>query len=546
MFKLKKIMKKIITSIFIVCSLSLFAQNVNIPDANFKEALTTSGSLPGNKTVDINGDGEIQKSEAEAVIEILYLSDVAKGKIQDLTGIEAFVNMKLLVCASNELTSLDVSMLSKLEEIVVMNNKITSLKTHPNLLKITCNNNLFTGILDLSKNVNLIYCNVNNNPNLETVCVPSLKQVTENDFYKTGITQWSEDCSDIITICDENFLKALIKQGVDENNDGKIQIIEAEKITTLDVSKSNISDLCGIEAFVNLVNLNCSNNLLVDIDLTKNVLLQKLNCYTNQLSSLDVTKNINLISVSCAENQLSNLDITKNINLKALSFYSNNLINIDVSNNINLTHLYCDHNKLTSLNLNTNKNLILLNCHFNQLTSLDVSQNTKLKILYVRNNPLNPNDIVKRLGRVTQNEVTIDLSQNPALTFLNCANTGITSLDLSNNLLLDSLDCSENKLTSLDVSKQTELIYLHCDKNPNLPVVYVYSLAQATTNTDFVKDETTNWIEPTITSTNEFVSEKSKILKAYNTQGREVSIDTKGELIILLYSDGTTEKVFQD
>ena len=39
-------------------------------------------------------------------------------------------------------------------------------------------------------------------------------------------------------------------------------------------------------------------------------------------------------------------------------------------------------------------------------------------------------------------------------------------------------------------------------------------------------------------------TEKAQILKAYNLQGQEVPVNTKGEVIILLYDNGTREKTY--
>ena len=58
-----------------------------------------------------------------------------------------------------------------------------------------------------------------------------------------------------------------------------------------------ISDMTGIEAFVNLT---------------------ELNCRFNQLSSLDVSANTALEVLECGENQLTNLDVSTNAFLKYL------------------------------------------------------------------------------------------------------------------------------------------------------------------------------------------------------------------------------------
>ncbi len=59
------------------------AQVVNIPDANFKAALVDDLSI------NTNGDGEIQVSEALATTNI----NVRDSHITDLSGIEAFTNL---------------------------------------------------------------------------------------------------------------------------------------------------------------------------------------------------------------------------------------------------------------------------------------------------------------------------------------------------------------------------------------------------------------------------------------------------------------------
>jgi hypothetical protein len=57
------------------------------------------------------------------------------------------------------------------------------------------------------------------------------------------------------------------------------------------------------------------------------------------------------------------------------------------------------------------------------------------------------------------------LSNNKALTYLNCEGNQLTSLDLSNNKALTYLNCESNQLTNLDLSNNKELTYLICRGN---------------------------------------------------------------------------------
>ena len=87
------------------------AQIVNIPDANFKNALINTLCVaeyswePATDDADTNNDGEIQLSEAAAV----QCLKLANQNIASLEGIGNFTNLMFLVCPYNQLTSLTVT-----------------------------------------------------------------------------------------------------------------------------------------------------------------------------------------------------------------------------------------------------------------------------------------------------------------------------------------------------------------------------------------------------------------------------------------------------
>ena len=76
---------------------------------------------------------------------------------------------------------------------------------------------------------------------------------------------WVEGYGEV-PIPDANFKSALIANGVDRNGDGIIDEGEAALIVTLDVSGHQISDLSGLEYFINLASLDCSNNQLTTLE----------------------------------------------------------------------------------------------------------------------------------------------------------------------------------------------------------------------------------------------------------------------------------------
>lgn len=125
------------------------AQNVYIPDANFKAALVS------NTNINTNMDTEIQWTET-----IVYTGEifVENMSISNLTGIEAFPNITSLNCKDNLLHEIDLSQNSNLIQLNCQNNDLNELNLigNPMLTHLYCSNNLLTA-LDLSYTPNLIH-----------------------------------------------------------------------------------------------------------------------------------------------------------------------------------------------------------------------------------------------------------------------------------------------------------------------------------------------------------------------------------------------------
>ena len=129
-----------------------------------------------------------------------------------------------------------------------------------------------------------------------------------------GGVSFSNDCDlpVYVTIPDANFEQALIDLGIDSDGVINQQILKSDAlvVSSLDVSdpenntnlpnvNAKISDLTGIEAFVNLTLLRCPFNQLTSLDLSQNTKLTELHCWNNQLTSLNVSQNTSLVSLYC-------------------------------------------------------------------------------------------------------------------------------------------------------------------------------------------------------------------------------------------------------
>ena len=152
-------MKKLITSVLITIALqfpfTLSAQNVNIPDANFKALLLA------NSTINTNADGNISYSEAAA-----YTGSINANSsgISNMTGIEAFTSLTSLNCGFNNISSLDLTYNVSLTTVSCVSNSIATLNVYglTSLTSLDCNINNLT-CLDLSTNINLAHLNCNTN-----------------------------------------------------------------------------------------------------------------------------------------------------------------------------------------------------------------------------------------------------------------------------------------------------------------------------------------------------------------------------------------------
>lgn len=239
------------------------------------------------------------------------------------------------------------------------------------------------------------------------------------------------------------YFRHYIGFSFDTNQDGKLSDMEREQVISLDVGESSeyhllyeypmATTLSGIEYFPNLEILDCSNNGLAELDISRNQKLKELYCNMNNLDKLNVSKNTKLRVLDCSNNSLITLHLQNNSNLTQLSAGSNKLKKLNVSKQKNLIKLYCGQNKLKKLNVSQNRKLLTLSCYENKIKSLDLRQNKSLDYLSCFQN------CIRRL----------DLRNNHLLQYLYCE---------KNQIITGNLQLSAVQLNTYNVSGQTKKV----------------------------------------------------------------------------------------
>lgn len=194
-------------------------------------------------------------------------------------------------------------------------------------------------------------------------------------------------------ISDSLFLQALIEYGVDVNEDGQIQLNEAEAITTLEIGSEDILSLNGIEAFSNLTTIKIGRTLIDSVDLTNNLQLVSINLADNELIDLQISSLQQLKRLALSNNELSNLDLSNLPKLEELDLRNNNFSSLNLSNLLKLNDLNLRDNYLSSLSLSGLPDLLDINVTRNNLDSIDFSETPKLRSITISGNNITNIDV---------------------------------------------------------------------------------------------------------------------------------------------------------
>jgi len=252
-------------------------------------------------------------------------------------------------------------------------------------------------------------------------------------------------------IPDDYFETKLIQLGYDSGPlDDSVATSNINQITTLSFEPYMLNDLTGIENFIALKELNCSQNYnLTNLDVSNLLQLERLSCFGCNLLSIDLSNNTKLTHLTIQNNQLIELNLDNNLDLISIDCGSNYLTNLLVSGCSNLLSLKCQYNQLTNLALQLNSNLKFLHCGSNSLNLLSTINNQELITLNCNGNDLN----------------TINVSHLSNLKYLDCSQNELLELNISQLTLLEQLYVSHNNLTNLDVTNLPNLKTVHLSNN---------------------------------------------------------------------------------
>ncbi len=156
------------------------------------------------------------------------------------------------------------------------------------------------------------------------------------DSCKVIITELPlENPSQNIDIKDEKLRELLVNdRTINIDGDEGISRSEATLVKSLDISGQGISSFDELNNFFFLEELNCSNNAINSLDVSKLKNLKVLRCSNTQLTQLDISQNLELTTLVCNKNNIDTLDIRNNKKLEDLFCGSQtNTLNLELTVN---------------------------------------------------------------------------------------------------------------------------------------------------------------------------------------------------------------------
>ncbi|MEQ8471395.1 MAG: hypothetical protein RIC35_09420 [Marinoscillum sp.] len=229
---------------------------LDIPDEHFESILIEQG-IDSDSII----NQQMLRTDAEKVSRLDLNLSAHFGEVKDLTGIEGFVNLKLLSAGNQELTHVDLSHNTLLDTIYLLGNMLTS--------------------IDLSNNTSLIFVDLQVNEFSSSSSIIGLSKLT---FLKDLDLSW-------------NYLEEFS--------------IHNESLEILHISHNDLVSL-DTDGAISLQHILGTSNKLESVDFSTNVSLETLLISDNNLQHFGLETNTSLTHLYSSSNLLTGLDISKN------------------------------------------------------------------------------------------------------------------------------------------------------------------------------------------------------------------------------------------
>ena len=536
--------------VFTFLPFSAFAANTEIdfnspdfqldfPDAEFQRFL--------KERCDTNHNGKLDAQEL-SITEMTIPDDY---KIKNLEGIRFFEDLEKLDCHGIGLTTLNVGKNFKLRELDCSYNQLK------NSIEI------------LSVGLKILNCSHNNLTSMDLGILTGLKleevDCSYNKIWRIVMRSKEElvkfDCSNNeLMALDVSRCYQLKQLNCSVNQLVELNVKNQTNLTLLDCHHNELTEL-NVSRNQNLASLTCDGNQLTTLDLSKNTSLSHLSCAENRLACVDFsnmvgstinadgnrhpiavltdgTFNLNtlpgfnvgkasnwhggsvsgtILTVEDGKDEVSyQYDCGKGVKptfifetslpineknfpdpnfrnyIKTYKAGGRDVLTVEEQRKVesievkgwnisslkgieafpNLKELNCENNSIQKLDLRQNPMLRKLICNTNQLTQLDLSKNPKIYHLICSGNQLKQLDVSHLKDLVTldcsHNDLEqLDVKNSKSLVALNCSANQLTELDVdvTHKPNLERVECQNNQLTSLILGQNKLLKKLNCAHN---------------------------------------------------------------------------------
>ncbi|WP_258100674.1 leucine-rich repeat domain-containing protein [Marinoscillum pacificum] len=290
----------------------------------------------------------------------------------------------------------------------------------------------------------------------------------------------------------------------------QVDLSRNTKLTTLILEQNELTHI-DLSQNTELTRVDLQKNDLTEVVFAENDALLQVYLYDNQLSEIDLSPNQALETIFLYVNNLTELDLSQNSTLTSIDLQNNDLVSVDLrnGNNSDISIFRAGGNELSCFNVSDPAHFqsnfsdevddgVIFDTNCND-PKLDIEDANFLAALVNYSPTFDPNTD----GEIRRSEVvgftgTLDISNSSIaslsgiegfsnLTGLIVSGNQVVSLDLSANRMLTYLDASNNLLEDLDVRNDNNENFSFFDVTGNSSLTCI--------EVDDVDYSTANWTD---------------------------------------------------